>query len=452
MPQIKLTEKAIDRLPAPDPSGQQKLYWDTEMEGFGVLCSGTSNIKTYVCRGTIRHGRSVRKKIERVDRIKLSEARINAKAMLVGFSCGTDPRIAESSNVTLRESLNTYLDFHPSLKPRSRSGLRSEIENHLVAWLDRPLRSVTSQMCDERHKALTREIEEHNRAVTQEAAKRHLFRAERSEERYPEASARHRAKYLAAKERQPFSGHATANRVMRNLKAIWNFQAERIGDLPPNPVRLRRQWFEVRRRKRAVKDDDMPAFYNAVMALENPVARDYILLALHTGLRREELARLRWQDVDFRGRVIRIKETKRNYDVDLPTSDFVHDLLVARRSIGNTGYVFPAASKSGRITEPKSSFDKIGQAIGLRHSIKDLRQTFITNAKRCHISPYDLKGLVDHSLGQDVTAGYIDMTVVADSVEDLREPAQRVSDRIAKLCAAEEPRGKNVARIRDRGQ
>jgi integrase len=421
---------------------------DTDMEGFGVLVSGKSPIKTYVCRGTIRHGRSVRKKIERVDRIKLNEARINAKAMLLSFSRGTDPRVAESSNVTLRESLNTYLDRHPNLKPLSRSGLRSEIENHLTAWLDRPLRSISGPMCDERHKELAKEIEEHNRSVTEEAAKRHLLRAERTEERYPEASARHRAKYLAAKERKPFSGHATANRIMKYLKAVWNFQAERIGDLRPNPVQLKKQWFKVRRRKRSVKDDDMAAFYNAIMALENPVARDFILLAMHTGLRYEELARLRWRDVDFRGRIIRIKETKRNHDVDLPTSDFVHDLLVERRSIGNTGdYIFPALSKTGYITLPKSYFRKIHEATGLRHSIHDLRQTFITNANRCGITPYDLKGLVDHSLGQDVTAGYINM-----SVEDLREPAQRVSDRIAKLCAAEEPRGKNVARIRDRAQ
>jgi integrase len=445
MTQIRLTERVVRSLPAPSSDGKQKLYWDTEMEGFGVLCSGKSNIKTYVVRGTIR-GRSIRQKIERVDRTKLKVARDRANAMFGAFSSGRDPRTQRSSNVTLGESLNAYRDSHSSLKPRSSSGLGSEFKNHLTAWLDKPLRSITKEMCDERHKAIAKEIEEHNRSITQEAAKRHLHRAERTETRYPEASARHRAKYLAAKERKPFSGHATANRIMKNLKAIWNYQAENIGDLPPNPVRLKRQWFPVKRRKRAVKDDDMPAFYRAVMALENPVARDYILLALHTGLRYQELARLRWQDIDFRGRVIRIKETKTNYDVDLPTSNLVHDLLVARRSIGNTGdYIFPALSKTGYITLPKFYFRKIYEATGLRHSIHDLRQTFITNAKRCRISPYDVKGLVDHSLGQDVTAGYIDMTV-----EDLREPAQRVSDRIKKLCAAEEPRSKNVARIRDR--
>ena len=40
MPNLKLTKTAITRLKAPDPSGKQTLHWDTELKGFGVLCSG----------------------------------------------------------------------------------------------------------------------------------------------------------------------------------------------------------------------------------------------------------------------------------------------------------------------------------------------------------------------------------------------------------------------------
>jgi hypothetical protein len=39
---LRLTEKAVRGLPAPDPSGKQVLYWDKELKGLGVLCSGTS--------------------------------------------------------------------------------------------------------------------------------------------------------------------------------------------------------------------------------------------------------------------------------------------------------------------------------------------------------------------------------------------------------------------------
>lgn len=40
MPRVKLTEKTIAKMKAPDPSGRQVLHWDTELRGFAVLCSG----------------------------------------------------------------------------------------------------------------------------------------------------------------------------------------------------------------------------------------------------------------------------------------------------------------------------------------------------------------------------------------------------------------------------
>jgi hypothetical protein len=45
-----------------------------------------------------------------------------------------------------------------------------------------------------------------------------------------------------------------------------------------------------------------------------------------------------------------------------------------------------------------------------------------------------MKALVNHSLGNDVTSGYVVMTA-----ERLREPAQRIADRLKTLC--EIPRG-----------
>jgi hypothetical protein len=63
MAKIKFTEKAIRGLKAPG-RGQQALYWDATLPGFGVLCSGESNIRSYVVRGSIGR-RGIRKVIER---------------------------------------------------------------------------------------------------------------------------------------------------------------------------------------------------------------------------------------------------------------------------------------------------------------------------------------------------------------------------------------------------
>jgi integrase len=71
------------------------------------------------------------------------------------------------------------------------------------------------------------------------------------------------------------------------------------------------------------------------MGLENPVARDYLLLILFTGLRRREAAALRWTDIDLKAGIIRIPaaNTKTNRTLDLPMVDAVRDMFIARRSL-----------------------------------------------------------------------------------------------------------------------
>lgn len=56
------------------------------------------------------------------------------------------------------------------------------------------------------------------------------------------------------------------------------------------------------------------------------------------------------------------------------------------------------------------------------------RRTFVTAAESADISPLALSALVNHSLGRDVTSGYVVMTA-----ERLREPAQRVADHLKLL-------------------
>ena len=52
-------------------------------------------------------------------------------------------------------------------------------------------------------------------------------------------------------------------------------------------------------------------------------------------------------------------------------------------------------------------------------------------AEGIDISHYTLKRLVNHSMSGDVTAGYI-----VQDVERLREPMQRISEEIERLCLA----------------
>ena len=94
---------------------------------------------------------------------------------------------------------------------------------------------------------------------------------------------------------------------------------------------------------------------------------------------------------------------------------------------------------SGHIAEPKFPLNQVALATGIKVSAHDLRRTYITEAESCDISPLALKALVNHSLGGGVTEQYIQMTP-----ERLREPAQRVCDKLKMLCGVTGVTGENI--------
>jgi integrase len=244
---------------------------------------------------------------------------------------------------------------------------------------------------------------------------------------------------------------------MRYLRAVWNLaqqRAERTGGPPRrNPVSALSHedaWFDDKRRDNYVSADALPEFYKAASELENRTGADFLRLLLFTGLRRNEAARLRWEKgaseetaalssgfVDFKSQAIRLSatKTKNGQRLDLPMSDLVRDLLVARRSVVvESEWVFPGERIGSPLNEPKTFFYKIAGATGIRVSAHDLRRTFITVASDVAISGLQLKALVNHSLGSDVTEGYARITV-----DQLRRPAQMIADRLRELCEIERP-------------
>jgi integrase len=388
---MKLTETAIRRLPAPDPSGRQRLHWADEPKGFGVLCSGVSRgKKTFVLQRAV-NGKTRRITIAPIVGIagELEAARAKARQKLADyFYKGIDPKDDLAAG-TLRTALEVYLAAH-SLRPRTIANYRDAVERNLAPWLDLPLRDITPAMVLRRHA----EIDERG---------------------------------------------GGANGTMRVLRAVYNHYAYLTKDaMPPNPVRLRGAWRPEPPRTRHIGPADLPAFYRAVMELESPIGRDLIRLLLFPGLRRREATTLTWDNVDFAERVIRLpaKSTKANRAFDVPMADVVRDIFVARRAAGDAHWVFPANSRSGHVEEPRFFLEQVAAACGVSVSCHDLRRTHITTAEQTEMSVYALKALVNHSLGRDVTAGYVQF-----GVERLRAPAQRVADEIMRLCEIEPPAG-----------
>ncbi len=399
MPKLHLNEKAILRMKAPHPSGMETIYWDAALTGFGVLCSKTTNRRMYVVqRAIIKGGKPVRHPFAAVNEIPFKEAKDRAKGFLDGMRKGIDPRPSKRKPlvVTLQSWLERYIEVR-NLRPDSVRMYR-QIERTLKDWMNLPLHEITGDMVEAKHRELARIV-----------------------------------------------GKTTANFAMRTLGIIWNFAADRVPGLEVNPVRrLKRQWYPEPRRTRHVTPEQLPAFYRAVMELD-PIVRDYVLLLLFTGMRRGETLSLRWENVDFGAKLIRVpaRATKNGRNIDVPMSDYVLGLLLARWNIGNAGgYVLPSPIANKHLTANVRCWSLIkGATGGVKMSAHDMRRTFSTVAQSAGIQIYHIKQMLNHSTGSDVTLGYIIQTP-----EDWREIMQKVAAKMLKLCNAEVV-GENVVQL-----
>jgi integrase len=394
---VKLSQTETVSLEAPTASGRQEIVWDTELKGFGLLLSGKTNARSFIAQRDLPNGRARRVTIGSVAEMSLEEARAEAADAIHALRQGKDPKARGAAAITVAAAIELYVERKGTkLRPRTAELYNDCARRYFAKWATLPLRDITPRMVEEEHARIGKEF-----------------------------------------------GEGAANNAMRTLRAAYNHIA-RDADLPPDLVRLREHWFTLPRRQRRVKGDDLAAFYRAVDALPNPVQRDFLKLALFTGLRRREAAGLLWSDVDFSDGIIRLPghRTKSGRLFDVPMTDLVRDLLVARRAIGDTKWVFPADSKSGHLEEPKAPLALVEQACGIKVSTHDLRRSYLTVAER-HVHGVALKALANHALSDaDVTEGYVGI-----EPKEIAEAAQVVADKLRELCQIPRPSGENVTRM-----
>jgi integrase len=133
----------------------------------------------------------------------------------------------------------------------------------------------------------------------------------------------------------------------------------------------------------ALQREQLSAWFDAVRRDPNPVASSYLQALLLTGARREELAGLRWEDVEFDwGGRLNIPDKVQGRRT-IPLTPYVAHLLhwLPRRP-GNP-YVFTSAtSASGRLCDARSNHVRALEAAGLPHvTLHGLRRSFGTLAE-----------------------------------------------------------------------
>lgn len=134
----------------------------------------------------------------------------------------------------------------------------------------------------------------------------------------------------------------------------------------------------------AVKNDSLQreqlaAWFSAVRKDPNPVAAAYLQCLLLTGARREELASLRWEDVDFQWKSMRIRD-KVEGERTIPLTPYVAHLLSWLPRRAKNPHVFTSTmSASGRLQDARANHTRALTAAGLPHvTLHGLRRSFGT--------------------------------------------------------------------------
>lgn len=151
----------------------------------------------------------------------------------------------------------------------------------------------------------------------------------------------------------------------------------------------------------SLQREQLGSWFAAVMKINNPVIAAYLQILLLTGPRREELAALKWADIDFKWNSITIHDKVEGERV-IPLTPYVASLLRGLKARNDTPpakrlrvkeeeevstpkwapspWVFSSpTSASGRLTEPRIQHVKALAAAGLPHlSLHGLRRSFGT--------------------------------------------------------------------------
>lgn len=125
----------------------------------------------------------------------------------------------------------------------------------------------------------------------------------------------------------------------------------------------------------------LPAWFAAVRDLSNPVISAYLQGLLLTGARREELAGLRWSDVDFKWGSIWVKDKVAEEGRKIPLTPYLASLLASLPRRNEWVFSSPAAA-TGRLAEPRITHNRALSVAGLSHvTLHGLRRTFASLAE-----------------------------------------------------------------------
>lgn len=387
----RLSEFSVKNASIPE-SGQAEL-WDSVLPGFGLRVS-YAGTKSWVVLTRV-NGKQVRFTIGRYPAISLKDARDIARQKLLDAQRGIDPRAEKRAKRDAEKYTVAFLGaefIRRSIKPNNRTWKETEriFRKEIYPTVGHlPVTEVTKRDIND---ILNRIVE---------------------------------------------GGHGTmSNRVHSVLSRFFNWCHEE--DYVPFPptfgVKKKAREHE---RDRYLDDDELGRVWAAAEKIGWPFGPVIKLLIL-TGQRRQEVAGMKWAEIDLDRRLWTIPRDRAKSDRanEVPLSRMALDVLASLPSID--GLVFSTTGST-----PVSGFQNAKERIDIESGvfnwkIHDLRRTVATNLARNGVSQQIVGRVLNHSAGknQGVTAIYNRYDYEAEKREALDgwgEKVRSLADRAGEL-------------------
>ena len=355
------------------PGKSQSFLWDTDTPTLALRAS-PSGRKTFVFESRL-DGNTVRIPIGTIADWAIEKARARAQSFKVLVDSGVDPRELErdkqaakaAREVAAASAAIQVSDVWPRYMTEGKPKRKNAWKPRYVADLQRA--ASLGGEAKKRGKGLTKPghlaalMPMTLASIDQDVIRDWYAREAKS------------APIQAARAVAMFSGFLSWCATKKELRGLVNkdaAKASELGDVLPG----------VSKRRDALEIDQLRAWFAGTDKLRSRQAAAYLQVLVLTGARREELAGLKWTDVDTRWSKLTIAD-KVDATRVIPLTPYVAWLLsgLVKGQLPDgtpNPYVFSSPkSASGRIAEPRAPHAEVLEDAGIPHvSIHGLRRTF----------------------------------------------------------------------------
>lgn len=363
---VQLTTGRITNLQC--AGDKKRVYlWDSETKGFGVIATDTGG-KSFILQ-TKLNSQSLRITIGKVSAWSIPEARAEARRLQVLIDQGTDPRQAAADKKAANQAAAAAKKVRET---RETVTLSMAWDKYLIErkpfWGDRHYRDHEAMMQSGGEKR------KRSRKLTEPGVLQSLANV-KLVDLTPE-----RVQQWATKESATRAGRARL--ALRLLKAFlsWCSEQPEYREIVVNNSAKNKKTREILGKPETFDEvlqrEQLPAWFNAIKQIQNPVMSAYLQILLLIGSRPNELAALKWEDVDFQWGSMTIRD-KIDGTRTIGLTPYTKHLLtmLPRRN----EWVFSSlTSASGHLEDPHSAHNKVCEIAGLTLTIYGLRRSFAT--------------------------------------------------------------------------